>query len=87
MSMTDSPTVRRINDQVPYTLAHYLAVEQQARFHAGLRAWADSAGVTTFFFEAFDENWKGGDHPDEVEKHWGLWRADRSPKQGAPAGR
>ncbi len=57
---------------------------EQARFHADLRAWADSAGVTAFFFEAFDENWKGGDHPDEVEKHWGLWRADRSPKQGAP---
>lgn len=34
MSMAESPTVRRINDQVPDTLAHYLAVEQQARFHA-----------------------------------------------------
>ena len=24
--------------------------------------------------------WKGGAHPDEVEKHWGLFRADRTPK-------
>lgn len=62
-----------------------LGEPEQARFHAGLRAWADSTGVTTFFFEAFDENWKGGEHPDEVEKHWGLWRADRSAKAGAPA--
>jgi exo-beta-1,3-glucanase (GH17 family) len=62
-----------------------LGEPEQARFHADLRAWADSAGVTTFFFEAFDENWKGSDHPDEVEKHWGLWRADRSAKAGAPA--
>ena len=28
----------------------------------------------------FDENWKGGAHPAEVEKHWGLYRADRSAK-------
>ncbi|MBK8167266.1 MAG: hypothetical protein IPK64_15095 [bacterium] len=62
-----------------------LGEPEQARFHAELRAWADSVGVTTFCFEAFDENWKGGAHPDEVEKHWGLWRSDRSPKLAAPA--
>ncbi len=38
------------------------------------------ARIASFYFEAFDENWKGGDHPDEVEKHWGLFRADRTPK-------
>lgn len=43
MSMTDSPTVRRINDQVPYTLAHYLAVGQQARFHAEALALLEAA--------------------------------------------
>jgi exo-beta-1,3-glucanase (GH17 family) len=53
---------------------------EQKRFHDALRAWAVSAGETVFVFEAFDENWKGGDHPDEVEKHWGLYRADRSAK-------
>ena len=36
--------------------------------------------LLTGTFEAFDENWKGGDHPAEVEKHWGLFRADRTPK-------
>ena len=31
-------------------------------------------------FEAFDEKWKGGEHPNEVEKHWGLIKSDRTPK-------
>ena len=39
--------------------------------------------IVSTWFEAFDENWKGGPHPDEVEKHWGLFRADRTPKQAA----
>jgi len=55
---------------------------------AWLRAvteWSTSTRTTTFFFEAFDENWKGGSHPDMVEKHWGLYRADRTPKQAMRA--
>jgi exo-beta-1,3-glucanase (GH17 family) len=42
--------------------------------------WADEKKVCTFFFEAFDEPWKGGPHANEVEKHWGLFHVDRSPK-------
>ena len=57
-----------------------LGEAEQKAFHEQARAWADNAKVTVFFFEAFDENWKGGAHPEEVEKHWGLWRADRTPK-------
>lgn len=53
---------------------------EQKVFHEDLRAWAEATGTTVYFFEAFDENWKGGDHPREVEKHWGLYRADRTPK-------
>ncbi|MBK7190296.1 MAG: hypothetical protein IPH86_16895 [bacterium] len=63
-----------------------LGEAEQKLFHDEVRAWAAEARVTVFFFEAFDENWKGGAHPDEVEKHWGLWRADRTPKAAlAPA--
>jgi exo-beta-1,3-glucanase (GH17 family) len=54
---------------------------EQARFHADVTAWTTDERVPLFFFEAFDENWKGGSHPDEVEKHWGLFRADRKPKE------
>jgi exo-beta-1,3-glucanase (GH17 family) len=53
---------------------------EQKRFYDEVRAWAETERRTVFVFEAFDENWKGGPHPDEVEKHWGLYRADRSPK-------
>jgi exo-beta-1,3-glucanase (GH17 family) len=53
---------------------------EQANFYAAARQWVDEARMPMFFFEAFDENWKGGDHPAEVEKHWGLFRADRTPK-------
>jgi exo-beta-1,3-glucanase (GH17 family) len=53
---------------------------EQKQFFDAVRAWADSERLPVFFFEAFDENWKGGSHPDEVEKHWGLFRADRTAK-------
>lgn len=55
--------------------------EEQRIFYEALRRWATQQRVPTFFFEAFDEKWKGGPHPDEVEKHWGLFRSDRSPKK------
>ncbi len=54
--------------------------EQQAMFCDAVRAWSRGDSVTTFLFEAFDENWKGGPDPGDVEKHWGLFRADRTPK-------
>ena len=53
---------------------------EQAVFYEAIRRWASSEGVTVFYFEAFDEPWKGGSHPNEVEKHWGLFNVDRSPK-------
>ena len=43
-------------------------------------AWTRAARIPSTYFEAFDETWKGGPHPDEVEKHWGMRRADRTPK-------
>lgn len=55
--------------------------EQQKQFYREFSAWTSGKQITSFFFEAFDENWKGGNHPNEVEKHWGLFRADRTPKE------
>ncbi|HER43343.1 MAG TPA: hypothetical protein ENO08_02650 [Candidatus Eisenbacteria bacterium] len=54
--------------------------EEQRLFYEAVRGWAESERRIVFFFEAFDENWKGGTNPAEVEKHWGLFRADRSAK-------
>ena len=53
---------------------------EQSVFFDAVRAWAESEEECVFYFEAFDENWKGGAHPNEVEKHWGVFRADRSGK-------
>ena len=53
---------------------------EQELFYRAFRAWATEAKLPHFFFQAFDEPWKGGGHPDEVEKHWGLYNADRTPK-------
>ncbi|MEQ8771098.1 MAG: hypothetical protein RIB60_11390 [Phycisphaerales bacterium] len=57
---------------------------EQELFYRAFASWAKEAEQPYFYFEAFDENWKGGDDPAEVEKHWGLWRADRTPKLAAP---
>jgi exo-beta-1,3-glucanase (GH17 family) len=54
--------------------------EFQRRYYKELMEWAEREQVLVYFFEAFDENWKGSDDPLEPEKHWGLYRADRTPK-------
>lgn len=55
--------------------------DQERYFHE-LRTWAASSNTTVFFFEAFDEPWKGDpDRPLGAEKHWGLFNVDRMPKQ------
>ncbi len=54
----------------------------QARYFRELAEWAAENHITVFFFEAFDEPWKGDpDNPLGAEKHWGLFNVDRTPKQ------
>jgi exo-beta-1,3-glucanase (GH17 family) len=54
----------------------------QARYYLELQQWASSTNTTVFFFEAFDEPWKGDPNtPNGAEKHWGLFNVDRTPKQ------
>ena len=60
---------------------------EQAAFYRDFTAWAVHEQLPHFWFEAFDEPWKGSASPDEVEKHWGLYRVDRTPKaalEGSP---
>ncbi len=54
--------------------------ENQSVYFNDLMRWSEKEQVAVFFFEAFDEPWKGSSHPLEPEKHWGLFKADRSPK-------
>jgi len=54
----------------------------QARYYRELEEWADGNNMTVFFFEAFDEPWKGDPKkPLGAEKHWGMFKVDRTPKQ------
>ena len=55
----------------------------QAIFFKDYRAWLERNHIVSFYFEAFDEKWKGGeDKPDQIaEKNWGVFRSDRSPKE------
>ncbi len=55
----------------------------QKRYFDELYAWTARQNITTFFFEAFDEDWKGNNNdpnPNGAEKHWGLFTIDRKPK-------
>ena len=55
--------------------------QEQTRYYRELGEWATGANVTVFFFEAFDEPWKGDPlNLSGAEKHWGLFYVDRTPK-------
>jgi exo-beta-1,3-glucanase (GH17 family) len=54
--------------------------EFQKIYFEKLMEFAENENILTFFFEAFDESWKGSPEPMEPEKHWGLFRNDRTPK-------
>jgi exo-beta-1,3-glucanase (GH17 family) len=58
---------------------------EQRRFVEELYRWSAQEDVSFFLFAAFDEKWKGGDDPLEVEKHWGVYRSDRTPKAAVKA--
>jgi exo-beta-1,3-glucanase (GH17 family) len=49
---------------------------KQIRYFNELMAWSKENNVNVFFFEAFDEPWKGSG----TEGHWGLFTEDRKAK-------
>lgn len=56
--------------------------EKQERYYREMMKWTKEMNITTFFFEAFDEDWKGETaNPLGAEKHWGLFTVDRKPKK------
>jgi exo-beta-1,3-glucanase (GH17 family) len=52
----------------------------QRFFNKEIDRWSEKEGIPVFFFEAFDEPWKGSSNPDEPEKHWGYYFVNRTPK-------
>jgi len=62
--------------------SEHVSEANQTRYYRELDKWASATNTTVFFFEAFDEPWKGNpDNPDGAEKHWGIFFVDRTPKQ------
>ncbi len=60
-----------------------VGLKAQETFLLELDTWVHKNSVITFLFEVFDESWKGGgasSGPDEIEKNWGVYYQDRSPK-------
>ena len=60
-------------------------LNEQTQFLLQFMEWAPKNKVPYFYFEAFDEPWKGGTDPSEVEKHWGVYREDRKRKPAMEA--
>jgi exo-beta-1,3-glucanase (GH17 family) len=61
-----------------------VSIQAQEKFLIQLHEWVNEKKITTFLFEAFDEPWKGGGEnsgPNEVEKHWGVFYENRTPKE------
>jgi len=45
---------------------------KSAKFYNLMRDWTNKAGISCFYFEAFDENWKDSANPLGSENHFGL---------------
>lgn len=54
--------------------------ENQKKYYEEFWKWSDREQIISYMFEAFDEPWKGGNRPNEAEKHWGIFNEDRTPK-------
>lgn len=45
---------------------------KSAQFYKLMREWTNKKGISCFYFEAFDENWKDKANPSGSENHFGL---------------
>jgi exo-beta-1,3-glucanase (GH17 family) len=45
---------------------------KSAQYYNLMREWTNKTGITCFYFEAFDENWKDSNNPSGSENHFGL---------------
>lgn len=83
------PTSRIYNDgSYEGSLIGKASVENLATFFKAYNEWINDESIVSFYFEAFDEKWKGGFdglNPDaKAEKHWGVYYSNRQPKIELP---
>ncbi|WP_400074915.1 glycosyl hydrolase family 17 protein [Winogradskyella sp. R77965] len=53
---------------------------KEALYYKHMREWTNKAGLSCFYFEGFDEPWKGGENSGNSEKHFGLFKVDGKAK-------
>jgi len=53
---------------------------KEALFYRHMREWTVNAGISCFYFEAFDEVWKDAPNPKGSENHFGLFTIDGKAK-------
>ena len=53
---------------------------KQGLFHKKMRAWTNRAGISCFYFEAFNEQWKDALNSKGSENHFGLFTIDGKAK-------
>jgi len=46
---------------------------KQGKYYQHMREWTNSSGISCFYFEAFDEQWKDAANPKGSENHFGLF--------------
>ena len=51
-----------------------------ALYYKHIRDWTNEAGMSCFFFEAFNEKWKDAQNPKGSENHFGLFTVDGKAK-------
>jgi exo-beta-1,3-glucanase (GH17 family) len=53
---------------------------KEALFYNHMRDWTNEAGMSCFYFEAFDEPWKDAANPNGSENYFGLFTSDGKAK-------
>lgn len=53
---------------------------KEALYYNHMREWTNEANLSCFYFEGFDEPWKGGENSGNSEKHFGLFKVDGKAK-------
>lgn len=53
---------------------------KEALYYELMREWTNKAGISCFYFEAFDEPWKDAHNPKGSENHFGLITVDGKAK-------
>jgi exo-beta-1,3-glucanase (GH17 family) len=53
---------------------------KQGLYYKLMREWTNKAGISCFYFEAFNEKWKDAHNPNGSENHFGLFKINGEAK-------